>query len=202
MRSKKKNFRFLERYSPEQLSSFYTDLHKLITSFPFIIHACVISREGYLKRFQHIYGQNTWEMMKSGFSILVERSAKYVQKQQGKLMVYYEKIGKVEDKKIEAYFKDIRSNGLPFNQVTSQIYNPLTPDKLSTILCGIEGKNKSNIIMQVADYCLHPVADIKKHPTNRAYNAFLTSNLIVDCILTPQEINEMGIKYYCYNTKA
>ncbi len=198
MRSRKKNFRFLGNCSQEQLNSFYSDLHNLVSSCPIIIHACVISRQGYIDRFQETYGQNTWEMMKSSFSILVERSAKYVQKQEGKLMVYYEEVGKVEDKKVESYFKDIRSNGLPFNQSTSQKYNPCTSEILTKVLSGIEGKKKSNPVMQIADYCLHPIADVKLHPGNRAYHAFLNSNLIVDCTLNSEEIKEIGIKYYCY----
>lgn len=52
--------------------------------------------------------------------------------------------------------------------------------------------------MQIADYCLHPIADVKLHPTNRAYHAFKASNLIVDCIINPEELGEIGVKYYCY----
>lgn len=52
--------------------------------------------------------------------------------------------------------------------------------------------------MQIADYCLHPIADVKLHPQNRAYHAFLRSNLVVDCNLNFEEMRELGIKYYCY----
>jgi Protein of unknown function (DUF3800) len=198
MRSKKKNFRFLEEYSQEELGNFYNEIHNMISTCSVTIHACVVSRQGYLNRFQEIYGQNTWEMMKSSFSILVERSAKYVQKQGGKIMVYFEEAGKIEDTKVKSYFKDIRSDGLPFNQSTSQKYNPCTGNILSELLSGIEGKKKTNPVMQIADYCLHPIADVKLHSSNRAHKAFSDSNLIVDCTLTPEEIKEFGIKYYCY----
>jgi hypothetical protein len=40
-------------------------------------------------------------MMKSAFTILVERTAKYAAINNGTLMVYYEKAGKTEDKLIE-----------------------------------------------------------------------------------------------------
>ena len=198
MRSKKKNFRFLEQCSKDELDSFYIDLHHVVSICPIIIHACVVSRQGYISHFQEIYGENTWEMMKSSFSILIERSAKYVQKQQGKLMVYYEEAGRVEDKKLKDYFKDIRLRGLPFNQSTSQKYNPCSGETLSKVLSGIEGKKKKNPVMQIADYCLHPIADVKLHPKNRAYHVFLQKKLIVDCTLDSHEIGELGVKYYCY----
>ncbi|MBN3946405.1 MAG: DUF3800 domain-containing protein [Nostoc sp. NMS7] len=198
MRSKVNKFRFLKSLSPERFNDFYSDLHSVIASCPIVIHACVVSRNGYISRYQEMYGLNTWEMMKSSFYILIERSVKYAQKQEAKLMVYYEEAGKVEDRKLKSFFKEIRSNGLPFNQSTSQRYNPCTAEGLSKILSGIEGKKKANPVMQIADYCLHPIADVKLHPTNRAYHAFKTSNLIVDCIINPEEIGEIGVKYYCY----
>lgn len=198
MRSKKKNFCFLDNYTQTQLNAFYSDLHDVIATCPIIIHACVVSRKGYIDRYEKTYGKDTWEMMRSCFCILVERSVKYIQKQNGKLMVYYEEVGKVEDRKVKSYFNEIRSNGLPFSQNTSQKYNPCTNTTLSNVLSGIEGKKKNNPVMQIADYCLHPIADVKIHPQNRAYQAFLNSNLIVDSKLNNQEMMEFGIKYYCY----
>jgi hypothetical protein len=137
-------------------------------------------------------------MMKSSFSILVERAAKYVQSQGGRMMVYFEEIGKNEDRKIKNYFKDLRSQGHPFNKETASIYSPYTAQDFSTVLSGIEGKKKKNVLLQLADFCLHPIADVKAHPTNRAYAAFKNGNIIVNCHLHPDHINVMGIKYYCY----
>ena len=198
MRSKKKNFRFLENLSQNKLNDFYRDLHSVVLQSDVIIHGCVISRQGYIDRYKEKYGTKTWEMMKSSFSILIERSAKYVNKQKGKLMVYYEKAGRTEDKQIQEYFQDIRKNGLPFNKHTSQKYNPYSSNSLSTVLSGIEGKSKNNPVMQIADYCLHPIADMKKHPNNRAYKYFQNKKLIVDSNINTEEIEEIGIKYYCY----
>lgn len=198
IRSKKKAFRKLENFSQEELNRFHTELNNIIISCPITIHACVISRTGYLKRFEPVYGSDTWEMMKSSFSILVERAAKYVQSQGGRMMVYFEEIGKNEDRKIKAYFKDLRSQGHPFNEQTASIYSPYTAQDFSSVLLGIEGKKKKNVLLQLADFCLHPIADVKVHPTNRAYAAFLNGNIIVDCHLQPDNINVMGIKYYCY----
>lgn len=198
IRSKKKNFRFLENFSAEKLSEFHTDLNTTVTSCPITIHACVVSRAGYLERFEPTYGSDTWEMMRSSFAILIERAAKHVRTQNGRMMVYFEEIGSREDKQIKSYFKEIRSNGMPFNQTTSSKYSPCVVADLSGVLAGIEGKSKKNPLIQLADLCLHPVADVKRHPSNRAYTAFKDGGIIIDCHLQAEQLPEMGIKYYCY----
>jgi hypothetical protein len=76
---------------------FHQELTQMITACPFTVHACVISRSGYHQRYLELYGDNTWEMTKTAFSIVVERAAKFVAKQDGKMMVYYEKMGREED---------------------------------------------------------------------------------------------------------
>ena len=91
----------------------------MITSCPVTVHACVVSRFGYYQRYYEHYGDNTWEMMKTAFCILVERAVKFVGKQNGKLMIYYEKIGRKEDRSIESYFHELRTNGHPFSNETA-----------------------------------------------------------------------------------
>lgn len=73
-----------------------------------IVHACIVSRDGYLKRYLNKYGENTWEMMKSAFSIAVERAAKYAALKNGTLMVYFESAGKKEDTLLKQYFNELR----------------------------------------------------------------------------------------------
>lgn len=97
IRSKKKNFAWLGRRSKDEQEKFLSELSNLITQCPIIVHGCVISRKGYLDRYLERYGSNTWEMMKSAFSILIERVGKYVLLQDGKVMIYFEKAGKKED---------------------------------------------------------------------------------------------------------
>lgn len=198
IRSKKKKFRELENFSEEDLRNFYQSLNQLALNSPIVIQACVVSRYGYLKRFEPVHGAKTWEMMRSSFYILIERTAKYVKHQEGVMKVYFEEIGGKENKKIKEYYEEIKTKGIPFSPSTSSQYNPLSAKDFSNILAGIEYKQKSNLILQLADFCLHPIADIKKHPTNRAYQAFKDGNIIVDNQLSPNLIKEMGIKYYCY----
>lgn len=198
IRSKKKNFRELNNFSDEELGEFFQSLNQMAINSPVVIHACVVSRSGYLKRFEPVHGTKTWEMMRSSFYILIERAAKYVKHKNGRMKVYFEEIGGKENKKIKEYYEELKTNGVPFSSSTSSQYNPLSAKDFSNILAGIEYKQKNNLILQLADFCLHPIADVKKHPTNRAYQAFKNGNIIVDNQLSPNLITEMGIKYYCY----
>jgi hypothetical protein len=199
IRSKKKRFAWLGKLPPEEYNDFMEDLTTTIVSSPIIVHACVVSRHGYLKRYLETYGDNTWEMMKSGFSILVERAAKYVASQNGTLMVYFEAIGKKEDKLLKEYFKELRLGGHPFDANRARKYSPLESEHLSVLLRGIDSKTKNNPVMQLADLCLYPVVQSKKDVNNRAFLALQDASLLVDCHLDEENIETVGIKYYCFD---
>lgn len=138
-------------------------------------------------------------MMKSAFTILIERSAKYAGKHDGSIMIYYEEAGKKEDKLIKHYFNELRSSGHPFDPFNAAQYAPLAGDELSQCLRGIEGKKKDNPILQVADLCLYPVARGMDNPSDQAYLALKEKNLLVDTKLESEEIKLLGIKYYCFD---
>lgn len=199
IRSKKKRFAWLGKLTEQQRNNFMDDLSTTITSLPIIVHACVISRPGYHNRFLEKYGDNTWEMMKSAFSILVERSVKYISEQNESIMIYYEEAGKREDKLLKQYFNEIRESGHPFDRANASKYSPLSGEQLSKYLRGIEGKKKSNPILQVADLCLYPVARGRDKPDNRAYLALKENQILVDSQLSSEEIKSKGIKYYCFD---
>jgi Protein of unknown function (DUF3800) len=196
IRSKKKRFAWLGKLSDTEMTNFMEDLTSTISSLPITVHACVVSRQGYLDRYLDQYGEDTWEMMKSAFSILVERAAKYVADSDESIMIYYEKAGKKEDALIEGYFRSIRTAGHPFDSSNSLKYSPLNEDQLSKHLRGIEGKGKSNSILQIADLCLYPVARSKD---NRAYIALKESSILIDSKLSADKIEFQGIKYYCFS---
>lgn len=199
IRSKKRRFAWLGKLSSEQHTKFLEDLTQVIISSPILVHACVISRQGYLNRYLNEYGQETWEMMKSAFSILVERAAKYANSQNGTIMVYYEKIGKKEDTLIEKYFHELRSSGHPFNPENANKYSPISAEHLSQLLRGIEGKSKERTELQLADLCLFPVARSKDKPDDKAFLALKNNQRIVDSYLQSEQIQSLGIKYYCFD---
>lgn len=199
IRSKKKRFAWLGKLPEQKRNNFMEDLTTTITSLPIIVHACVISRQGYHNRFLEKYGDNTWEMMKSAFSILVERSVKFVGDKDESIMIYYEAAGKKEDRLLKQYFNEIRELGHPFDSNNASKYSPLSVEKISKYLRGIEGKKKSNPILQIADLCLYPVAKGKDKPDDKAYLALKENQILIDSRLSSEEIKLRGIKYYCFD---
>lgn len=200
IRSKKKRFAWFGNLSQQEHQQFLEDLTLTIVSCPVVVHACVISRSGYFKRYFEEHGINTWEMMKSAFSILVERAAKYAASNNGTVMVYYEKIGRTEDKLIERYFYELRSSGHPFNPTTANRYSPMPATQMSGLLRGIEGNTKSRSELQLADLCLYPVVRSKDQPDNQAFVTMKQQKLIVDCHLQSDHVESQGIKYFCFDS--
>lgn len=200
IRSQKDRFAWLGKLSEEEQERFIEDLTSLIIGCPILVHACVISRSGYFNRYLERYGSNTWEMMKTAFSILVERAAKYAASNNGTVMVYYEKAGKTEDRLIKQYYRDLCSSGHPFNPATAAKYSPMPAAQMSELLRGIEGKTKNRAELQLADLCLYPLAKIKTQPDNKAFLAMRDEKLIVDCHLHPDHVEALGIKYYCFDS--
>jgi hypothetical protein len=199
IRSRKNNFAWLGRMSKDEQNQFIQDLTATIVQCPIIVHGCVISRKGYLNRYLERYGSNTWEMMRSAFSILLERVGKYVALQNGEVMIYFEKAGKKEDKLMISYFKSLRDSGSPFSTETSAKYSPLTPKEMKEVLTGIEGKPKADPILQIADLCLHPIAASRFQPQNKAFQELLQNHKLVDSRLAPDNADKVGIKYYCFD---
>lgn len=163
------------------------------------MYGCVISRAGYFKRYADLYGAETWEMMKTAFTILLERTAKFVARHDGKVAVYYEKIGQREDKLIEGYFHHFRAYGHPFDHKNAAKYNPLPAPELQKRLSMIEGKTKKNMLLQLSDLCLYPLAHAKDRPDNRALVAMQSAQMLVDSHLPDESLVSEGIKYFCFD---
>ncbi len=200
IRARKRGFAWLGKCSEEEQERFFDELTNVITSLPIILTACVVDRQGYLNRYEAQYGTNTWEMMRSAFCIVVERAAKYIASEGGKLMVYFEKIGKKEDRIIKGYFNELRSKGSPFNPSTSDKYSPLDRNEYAQLLRGIEGLPKTRSELQVADLCLYPLARGKREPNNRAFQSLKSNRLLINDRIEESEIERLGIKYYCFDT--
>jgi hypothetical protein len=75
----------------------------------------------------------------------------------------------------------------------------LNENELSKYLRGIEGKSKSNAILQIADLCLYPVARSKDRPDDKAYIALKDNSILIDSRLTADKVGTQGIKYYCFD---
>lgn len=199
IRAKRGAFTWLDQLPEDELIRFHTELAEMVTRCPAVVHACVISRIGYFKRYADLYGTETWEMMKTAFTILLERTVKFVASRDGKVTVYYEKIGRREDRLIESYFRSFRAEGHPFNQNNAAKYNPLLPVEVIKRLSGIEGKTKKNPMLQISDLCLYPIARVKDRPNDRAFVAMRTARMLVDDHIEIEHLASEGIKYYCFD---
>lgn len=199
IRSMKDEFTWLGNLKTDELIEFKTELAEMTADCPMLVHACVISRSGYCNRYLETYGKNTWEMRKSALTIVVERAAKYVHRLGGNLRVVYERGGKKEDSIIVSAYKTLIAAGHPFNQDNAAKYKPFSSEQFSKILIGIDGKTKSNLLLQLADLCLYPIT---KSRDNTLYKLLLEKKKLIDSVLEPDELKELGIKYYCFDDVA
>lgn len=199
IRSKKDDFAFLGKLSPEDLNRFYVELTEVVTSSPLVIHACVVHREGYLNRYYAKYGANTWEMRKSALSILLERVSKYLSAIDGKARVYFEKCGKVEDRLIEQVVESMRIEGHPFDAANASKYAPLEGADVKRVIAGAQRKQNTEELIQIADICLYPVTTAKEGRRNRAYDNLRPK--LIDSLVKADDLEQLGVKYYCFDKK-
>lgn len=200
IRMQKKNFKWLQNMKKADHEKFHASLDRFIVNLPVVSLACVINREGYIKKYQKKYKEKAWMLCKSAFSISVERAAKYSLKQNRKLRVYPEKCNVREDKMIQDYYNDIKENGMPFNKKTSEKYKPLAATPLSEVLYELKFKEKSSPMVQVADLYLWVIS--KKPWASESFRPFKSiteANRIIDAVLDPDEKEVMGIKYYRFD---
>jgi hypothetical protein len=197
IRSKKKRFAWLAK-DPTRREQFLAELEELILGLPVIVVACVVSRPGYIARFGSEYGVNIWELRKTAFNILVERAAKYIDRQDGTLDVVFEKAGRREDELVVGHFIALRREGAPFHVERSSKYAPMAAAGLAQVLTTIEGRHKENNLLQVADLCLHPVAQGRDKPNNRPFAKMVEQRLLIDCHLASHEVETLGVKYFCF----
>jgi hypothetical protein len=201
IRSKKKNFSWLGLADDEQVVAFKTGILDLVLSQPIAIHACVIDRAGYYERYHAKYGRNTWEMRKSAFAILLERAVKFVLHMGGKsLTVYFEKAGGTEDSLNRTTYENLRNAGHPFDHNNAAKYKPLAASDLSDVLApDVYADTKDNLLLQLADLCLYPVATARDGRVNVGWQRFIDEKRLVDAIVGDDLAPTMGIKFYCFD---
>jgi hypothetical protein len=169
-----------------------------LSQSPVIGIACVIDRGGYNIRYKEKYGSERWQLCKTAFNILVERSAKYASEQEYKLRILPEKCNRKEDRSLQKYYEDLKSNGLPFNPSTSSQYAPLKSQEFQKILYEFKLKEKSSPLVQLADLYLWPMAMGGYHQENITYKKLLKDKKLIDCLISEEDIPQQGIKYSCF----
>ncbi|ANL39520.1 DUF3800 domain-containing protein [Rhizobium phaseoli] len=194
------NFSWLYKLPKEKKTQFYTDLHDTICSLPILGMGCVIDRGGYNTRYKEAYKNERWKMCKTAFNIVVERAARYANSRERKLRVFIESSGKKVDQQIRAYYKDLKSTGMPFDKDSSSKYAPLSQTDFSSILIDFQYKTKASKMMQLADLLLYPMAAGRYDPTYKAYELLVRDKKFYDAYLAADQLAQCGIKYSCFDS--
>jgi hypothetical protein len=149
VRGKRENFVWLAEQAVHD--EFFKDLNAYLCGVPVIGFATVVDRIGYNNRYEEKYGGKRWWMCKTAFSILVERAAKYVADNGGRLKIRFEEAGKKEDRALMGYVKDLKTAGMPFDTSTSSKYDFLKVEDFRRVLLGeSERQTKKSPLLQIA----------------------------------------------------
>jgi hypothetical protein len=162
-------FAWLGKCDEDVRQKFLEELYLLLARSEFLGIACVIDRPGYNYRYLERYGRKRWSLCKTAFAIAVERAGKYVRRHGYKLRVLVERSDKTTDTWMRGYYEDLRENGPPFDNATSERYQPLCPTELRETLCEFRLKRKTSPPMQIADLYLWPICISGYDPSNRPY---------------------------------
>ena len=198
IRNRSGGFAWLGREDKPRQEAFYEDLYQLMAALPLVGVGCVIDRPGYNRRYKERYAGSRWLLCKTAFSVAVERAAKYARRERYKLRVYVERGDKKTDRYVKSYYEALRTEGMPFEDDTSGMYAPLSAQELQHTLYDFRTKRKSSPIMQLADLYLWPICIGGYDANNRPYARLKEDGKLIDCLLSPEEIPVLGIKYSCW----
>jgi hypothetical protein len=197
IRMMKAGFSFLATDN-ELRTKFLGELGAFLTALPVLTHACVIDRAGYRARYAKSYGDEKWLYCKTAFSVLLERTVKFVRAKNARLRVHVEETAKAPDALIRDYYLSLGREGMPFTRETSEKYAPLSAQDFRDTLYGLKMKRKTSAVMQLADVYLWPMCKAA-YAQNAAWVALNESKRLIDCVLEPHEVAHLGIKYSCFD---
>jgi hypothetical protein len=198
IRSHKDGFSWLRGATPTKRTRFLDELTELMCSLPIVVHATVVDRPGYNRKYMQEYGPRRWKLCRTAFNVAVERAAKFARSEGARLRVYVEQSDKQTEAMLKGYFDAIRKEGLPFKAETSAKYSPFGQAELASTLLEFAVKGKDSIPMQIADLALWPVCKGRYRPDNIALIKLTESGKLLDAKCT--ETNGLfGIKYSCFD---
>lgn len=198
IRSKNENFDFLRGWEKEKQAKFYEELYVLMREVPVVGIACTVDRPGYNARYLEQYKQKPWLLCKTAFTVVVERAAKYAIAQELKLRVHPERCNKPEDANLEAYYKSLKDEGMPFAKDNSEKYGPLSQEQFKSTLYEFKTKQKSSPMVQLANLYLWPICMGGYHAGNRPYQRLTEDGKLIDCRIKEDERPMLGSKYSCF----
>lgn len=201
MLAAKKGFAWLGRLSDRDRSAFWEEYKNFLCSAPVLGAGCVISRPGYVGRgYLEKHAGSRWLLCRSAFDITVERAVKYAETLGRKLNIVFESDISLNET-VKGYFKNLKANGLEFDQTNSAKYTPLAQERLAATLGTIEYKKKEHTLLQIADSYIYAIARQKYERLFHIHRRLRDDGKIIDFALggDPQAIKSMGVKYYCFD---
>jgi hypothetical protein len=199
IRHRSDSFSWLATLSQPELREFFGDLDDLMIALPVVAQACVINRPGYHGRYYEKYGRRRWHLCKTAFSVVSERVAKYAIRHDRRVRLFVEETDRASDRRIKSYFKEMRSEGMPFAKDNSLKYGPLSPDELRFRLVDLDFKTKSSAMIQLADLYLYPLCRSGYDQLYRPLKLLRENKKIIDLRLTDEEVPQLGVKYSCFD---
>lgn len=192
------NFSWLK--NPERAVEFLPALNRFLVELPVIGIGAIIHRPGYVARYKEQFAGAPWNMDKTAFMILIERSAKYARSQGRRLRIFFEESGKHEDRDILGFAKELKRDGLPFDGSNSAVYRGLSAAEFrQTVLGEPKRRTKKTPMLQIADLYLYPIAKGGYDPAYRPYAALLQAGRLIDAQLEETDRPLLGIKYSCFD---
>jgi hypothetical protein len=163
--------------------------------------ACVVDRPGYLGRgYGSRVGDLKWNLCKTAFNILIERSGKIAAKDGRRLRVKYEGSDRNADQAVRGYWALLKAEiGLQFDAERAAKYQPLDPAELARTLVDLERKDKRSKLMQIADTYIYAIAKGGYDPAFTQYAELRSAGKLMDDNLDEEERPRLGIKYSCFD---
>lgn len=198
IRGKRDQFRWLMD-DDKRCKRFMVELGQMLVKLPVIGVGVVIDRQGYRERYSDKYGDNIWWMCKTATAILIERTCKYASEHDKKLKIFFEKSGKREDRAFKSYVKELKENGMPFDSKSSSQYYSLSAKAISETIYGSPRQvTKASPFVQIADIYLYPICKSAYEPSYPPFVQLLNENKIIDCLLSQDQRDNMGLKFSCF----
>jgi hypothetical protein len=199
MRANKQGFAWLGNLNQSSLDKFWSGYRTFLASLPVIGTGCIIDRPGYLARgYGKREGDAKWLLCRSAFDILLERSAKFAKSKGRRLKVYYEMADPTTNQRVESYYSNLKNNGLQFDTKNSAKYSPMTPEDFNFTLLDIEGKDKKNTLMQVADSYVYAISRGAYQSDFDVYRRIAQSGKLITSQVPGAQAALLGIKNYCF----
>ncbi|WP_242912511.1 DUF3800 domain-containing protein [Brevundimonas pishanensis] len=201
MHSRRKGFAWLDSVASQKRGEFWADYHALIAGLPIIAVGCVVHRPGYRDRgYGSREGDAKWNLCRTAFNILIERSAKIAHAEGRRLRVRYEGSDKKSDGALKEYWRALKSaQGLGFNAQNAAKYDPFPPDALAATLIDLERKDKRSVLVQFADTCALAISKGRYQPDFSTYVALQSGGRLADIYVGEERAGSEGIKYSCFD---